>query len=68
MKGIHIQFDNLVNFLQKNIKNKETIENRESFDIIYEKVTSETLKFVSIIFDEIIDDYSIKSSYDKLLK
>lgn len=68
MKGLNIQFDNLVEVLQKNIKNKELLQNRDSFDLVYEKITQETLKITSLIVDMLVEDFSIKQSYTKLQK
>lgn len=68
MKGLNIQFDNLVEVLQKNLKNKELLQNRDSFDLVYEKITQETLKITSLIVDMVVEDFSIKQSYTKLQK
>lgn len=68
MKGLNIQFDNLVEVLQKNLKNKELLQNRDSFDLVYEKITQETFKITSLIVDMAVEDFSIKQSYTKLQK
>lgn len=68
MKGINIQFDNLASLLQRNINDRELIGNRDSFDMIYQKVTQEIFKTVRFIFEGAVEDFSIKHSYDKLLK
>lgn len=68
MKGLNIQFDNLIEVLQKNLKNKELLQNRDSFDLVYEKITQETFKITSLIVDMAVEDFSIKQSYTKLQK
>lgn len=35
MKGISIQLDSLVDLLKKNISNKELIQSKDNFDMVY---------------------------------
>ncbi len=35
MKGISVQFDNLVGVLQKNITNKDLLQSKDNFELVY---------------------------------
>jgi len=68
MKAISTQIDNLVDLLKKNISNKEFLNSRDNFDLLYEKVSQDAFKSISVLIENFIDDFTLKLSYSQLLK
>jgi hypothetical protein len=53
MKGIHIQFESIVRFLEGAMDNQIVNQTEECFLLNAEKMTFETFKLVDIIFNDL---------------
>ena len=67
MKGLHIQFQSIVSFLEGSITNNIVNQTEDCFLLNIEKMTFETFKLVNIIFTELEDSIpkDIHSGFNK---